>query len=412
MIFHLLLYLFATATIGIAAPANIASRAAFTHPGLLHNSADLERVREHVQAGEQPWLAGYYKLGNSSYAQRGYVARPAATICRGRTNKCKENYSNAFRDFAACYQHALRWKISGDKGYADDAVAIINAWSSTLKTIDGSSDTALASGIYGYEFANCVELMRDYEGLTADNLAAAIGTLKNVFLPTSKLFLSSHWGNSVTHYWANWDLCNMAAVLSIGIVADDLEVYNYALDYFYNGKGMGAIHNFLWVTYPDGTAQLEESGRDQGHAMLDLALIQPFVAAAANQGVDLWAYDDNLILKGAEYAAKYNLGNNVSYTPFITWKNGHREYYQPGISPAGRGNVRPIWEMFYNEYVVKRGLKAPYVQQYAARVRSDGRGSEGGGGNYGGNSGGFDQLGFGTLLYSLPGTNATEEYSY
>jgi len=33
---------------------------------------------------------------------------------------------------------------------------------------------------------------------------------------------------------------------------------------------------------------------------------------------------------------------------------------------------------------------------YAARVRV-----EGGGGDYGGDSGGFDQLGFGTLAYTL-----------
>jgi len=41
-------------------------------------------------------------------------------------------------------------------------------------------------------------------------------------------------------------------------------------------------------------------------------------------------------------------------------------------------------------------LDAPYCKQFAAQVRP-----EGGGGNYGPNSGGFDQLGYGTLLYTL-----------
>jgi hypothetical protein len=52
--------------------------------------------------------------------------------------------------------------------------------------------------------------------------------------------------------------------------------------------------------------------------------------------------------------------------------------------------------MIYNHYVNRRGLPAPYVAEFAASVRP-----EGGGGNYGPNSGGYDQLGFGTLTYTL-----------
>jgi hypothetical protein len=66
------------------------------------------------------------------------------------------------------------------------------------------------------------------------------------------------------------------------------------------------------------------------------------------------------------------------------------------ISPAGRGGARPIWELIYNHFVVLKKLKAPYVEEYAAKVRP-----EGGGGDYGPNSGGYDQLGYGTLTFSL-----------
>jgi hypothetical protein len=45
---------------------------------------------------------------------------------------------------------------------------------------------------------------------------------------------------------------------------------------------------------------------------------------------------------------------------------------------------------------VLKGVKAPYTQRFAEKVRP-----EGGGGNYGPNSGGFDQLGYGTLTYTL-----------
>ena len=136
--------------------------------------------------------------------------------------------------------------------------------------------------------------------------------------------------------------------------------------------------------------------------MLDLALMAPYAAAALNQGTDIWGYGDNLILRGAEYAAKYNLGNDVSYTPYLTrLPNGRVEYNQTVVSPAARGNIRPIWEQYYNEYVVKRGLSGTYTSQYADLVRQNGSGAEGGGGNYETTSGGYDQLGFGTLMYTL-----------
>lgn len=149
--------------------------------------------------------------------------------------------------------------------------------------------------------------------------------------------------------------------------------------------------------------------------MLDFALMGPFLKTALHQGLDLWAYEDNLILKGAEYVTKYNLGHDVQYTPYLTINaKGQVEWNQTVISedkrgPEAKGNIRPIWEMYYNEYVVKRGLPAPYVQQYADITRRNGSGAEGGGGDYEKTSGGYDQLGFGTLLYTLPGSVAVPE---
>ena len=55
-----------------------------------------------------------------------------------------------------------------------------------------------------------------------------------------------------------------------------------------------------------------------------------------------------------------------------------------------------MWESLYNHYVKEKGLSGTYTQMAAGTVRP-----EGGGGDYGPNSGGFDQLGFGTLMCSL-----------
>ena len=83
---------------------------------------------------------------------------------RDRLHTDPENYALLFNDIAAAYQCALRWKISGDRRYAEKSIEILNAWGTSLKAIKGSSDACLAFGIYGYEFANAAEIMRNYEG--------------------------------------------------------------------------------------------------------------------------------------------------------------------------------------------------------------------------------------------------------
>ncbi len=102
--------------------------------------------------------------------------------------------------------------------------------------------------------------------------------------------------------------------------------------------------------------------------------------------------------------AKYNLGNEVPYTPYDNESVPH-PYSLATISENGRGGPRPAWELVYNHYVVRKGLKAPYIEQYAARERP-----EGGGGDYGPNSGGFDQLGYGTLTFTLD-ANGADKFS-
>lgn len=96
-------------------------------------------------------------------------------------------------------------------------------------------------------------------------------------------------------------------------------------------------------------------------------------------------------MQGMEYIAKYNLGQDVPYTPY-----SNSDVTQDLISNKGRGDTRPVWELLYNHYVVLKDLDAPYISAFAKKIRP-----EGGGGNYGPNSGGFDQLGYGTLTYTL-----------
>lgn len=123
---------------------------AITHPGLLHTEADFARVASFVNDKAEPWYTGWQKLVARTNPE--YQANPQEVLCRGSgwDVACKENYAAVFRDAASAYANAIYWKITGDTAYADAAARTLDAWSSTLKTIDGSSDKFLASGIYGY----------------------------------------------------------------------------------------------------------------------------------------------------------------------------------------------------------------------------------------------------------------------
>ncbi len=363
---------------------------AFVHPGMLHKQSDLTRMRTQVNAGAQPWLSGWQRLTANSHSAGTYVARPVDTVYRGTGTP--ENYAQLFNDAAAAYALALRWHVSGTVAYADAAVRVLNAWSSTLRVVSGTSDKFLAAGIYGYQMANAAELMRGYAGWAASDFTRFQNMMRNIFYPMNHDFLVNHNGACISHYWANWDLCNMASMISIGILCDNRAIYDEAVNYFKTGAGNGAISNTVWFLHPGNLGQWQESGRDQGHALLGPALLGPFCEMAWNQGDDLYGYDGNRFLKGAEYVAQYNLGQPVPYAAYNNCDNVN----QTVIATAGQGGLRPEWELVYNHYVNRRGLAAPNSQAYAALVRP-----EGGGGDYGPNSGGFDQLGYGTLTFTL-----------
>lgn len=378
----------------ILVPAVCGSLAAqaqdFAHPGMLHRQSDLDRMKAKVDAGAEPWTSGWEKLVANSHSSSTYAPRAVDTVYRGTAYP--ENYSRLYNDIAAAYANALRWHISGSAAHADNAVKILNAWSSTLKRIDGSPDKYLASGIYGYEIANAAELMRGYTGWDRADFARFQEMMRTVFYPMNHDFLVSHNGSCISHYWANWDLCNMASMISIGILLDDRAIYDEAVDYFKHGAGNGAVMNVVWYIHPGGLGQWQESGRDQGHSLMGPAIMGAFCEMAWNQGDDLFGYDDNRLLKGFEYVAKYNLGDSVPYAPY----DNCDKVNQQTIAPASRGGSRPGWELIYNHYVRRKGLSAPFSGQYAERQRP-----EGGGGDYGPNSGGFDQLGYGTLTATL-----------
>lgn len=367
------------------APAPSPAPTTFVHPGGLHTDADFVRMRAKIAEGAQPWAMGWTALQNSGHSGLGMIPNPLEQVLRGGTG---QNFGTMVKDMQRAYQLALRWKVSQDTAYADLAVVFLDAWSKTMKRLDGNADRFLAAGIYGYQWANTVELMRGYPGWSAEGIERFQRLLLDHFYPLSHDFLIGHNGANITNYWANWDLCNINSIMAIGICCDRRDLYNEAIHYYKNGRGNGAAAHNVYVIHPGHFGQWQESGRDQGHSTLGMSLCGALCEMAWSQGDDLYGHWNNRLLSAAEYVAASNLadaGGVYPALPFSRYVN--RQGTFTGISPAGRPHFRYGWELLHNHYVNRKGLSAPYVTAMAAKIRPELRGSG-------------DDPGMGTLTFS------------
>lgn len=189
----------------------------FIHPGGLHTQADFDRVKAQIAAKNTTIMKAWNKLKNAEYAQSNVQTSPVETVIRGGSG---ENYINAARGATMAYQNALRWKIAGTAANARAAVRILMAWCNKTTAISGTSDQCLAVGLYGYQFAQAAELMRDYEGWKPEDFEQFRQWMLTLWYPKAIGFLrdrngtwenSGKWWQAPGHYWSNWG-CAMSCV--------------------------------------------------------------------------------------------------------------------------------------------------------------------------------------------------------
>ena len=370
----LLCLLWGQASSNFAQDPNPAKARIFVHPGLLHTRADLERMRQRVATGQEPWKSGFETLRTNRCSRSDWrLNGPLETVTRSPLNA--QGNGQMVMDGNAAYQNALMWCITGDEAHAKKAIEILDAWSGTLKKMDGR-DVQLSAGLNGFKFVNAAELMRHTcPAWKRDDVTRFEKMLKEAVYPPIE--------NFALHANGNWDAACIKTILAIGIFCNDGRLVDRAVLYFRNGKGNGCLTHYVI----NDTGQCQESGRDQQHSQLGLSLLAEACECAWNQGVDLYGAADSRLLKGFEYTARYNLGFDVPFAPHTdtTGKYRHKK-----ISADGRGNLRPIYEMVWNHYQNRRGLPAPYTRQAADKLRPEGAAH------------GSDHPGFGTLLFSLP----------
>ncbi|KAJ7587957.1 chondroitin AC/alginate lyase [Mycena floridula] len=356
---------------------NVLSIRAWIHPGILHKLSDMSRMSSYITAGlsgtDSPQYQDYLLFAANSYSSDAYsMSTPVATLTSRASFEA---------DATAAYQNALMWKLTGIQLHANKAIAIMDAWSGTVKSVDPNYlDMQLASSLGPFMMTNAAEIIRyTSAGWTTSGISSFSSMLNNVFYPR----LNNHTG---VQYQANVGTGNTKAMMAFGVFTENTTMYNEAISLYSNEKCSGLSLDI------SSTGQSSESGRDQGHSQLGLGNLAESSQIAWLQGTnDLFSLLSNRLMAGFEYTAKYNLGNTVSYDasfqrcdanllggPFKT------------ISTTGRGTFRPIYELAYAHYVSTQGLSMPYSLQIINKVVTEE-----------GNSSPADGSGWGTLKYRL-----------
>jgi hypothetical protein len=181
----------------------------------------------------------------------------------------------------------------------------------------------------------------------------------------------------------------MKEIMAIGVFCDDHALFDKAVDFYYKGPGNGSLPHYII----NENGQGQESGRDQGHSQLGIGHLSEMCEIGWSQGMDMYGALNNRLLKGFEYTAKYNLGEDVPFEPYTDISG---RFPASKVSANGRGNIRSIYEMVLNHYENRVGLPAEqykYTKMAADKLRPE--------------SAGFnaDNPGFGTLLFSLKAAN-------
>jgi Domain of unknown function (DUF4979)/Alginate lyase len=351
--------------------------ATFTHPGILHSSADLLRIKNFVttQFG-QPYQS-YLKLIASPRASSSYtMSGPYATW--SRVSPTKTGLEN---DCKAAYFNAHMWNITGNTAYRDKALQILNAYGSTSTSV-ASTDIEL-NGLPAFLLINAAEIMRYTNSGWTSTAINTFGTMmQNLFYPILQNFKPAAHGN--------WDAICMEALMGIAIFNNDTAMFNRVGRYALNGEGNGS---FRWYLLSSGQAQ--ESNRDQAHTQLCLGALCNVAEMAYKQGLEtFYSAFSNGLKKGFEYTANYNNGNTG---PFVTrydyFERNYSDYVPDNISATSRGIYRPIYEMAYNHYVIRKGGTMPNTLIAKQNLGAEGETSA------------ADHPSFGTLFF-YSGSNA------
>jgi hypothetical protein len=338
----------------------------------------LDFVKAKIAAGASPWKDAFDSTSSDpTFGPTTYSPTPRADVDCGPSSVPDLGCTDEKNDAIAAYTQALLWYHTGEQAYADAAIRIMNAWSSTLQE-HTNSNAPLQSAWVAEMFPRAAEIIRYTGAGWSASDAAQFGTmLKNIYLPE---VINGSTSNG------NWETSMIEATMNIAIYLDDTATFEKAVSmwkartpaYVYltsdgampvqppnDPMSSSALASYWYepTAFVDGLAQ--ESCRDLsgsgtqgfGHAQYGAAGIVNAAETALIQGVDLYSGQQTRLVAMAELHAKYMNGASTS-----------------GLCKTAIGGVAadPMWEILYNEYANVRGQAMPETSKLVLANRPTG----------------------------------------
>jgi hypothetical protein len=338
--------------------------AGFVHPGVLVNKAQLEEIKRRVAKGIEPQKSAFEALKASPWGAIEYTPHPRETVECGSNSRPDLGCKAEQADSEAAYGQALLWYITGNKTYAENAVKILNAWSSTLTGGHTNNNGQVQASWTGDVFPRAAEIMRfSYKGWSDADIVQFQNMLTTQFLP-SLIHGTCENGNK--------ELTISEALINIGVFNDNRVVYDWGVK-IWRGRAPAYIYlksdgpkpveppgcgPALWgnkgFTPEFVEGLLQETARDSGHANLALSGLVDAAETARQQGLDLYGEQGKRIMAAMEFQAQYLPPNSAKPPENLEF------------------NPHPTWEIAYNHFHDRLGMSLPKMAAVLPTIRPTG----------------------------------------
>ena len=360
------------------------------HPGIAMRQADLDNMRDHARAGDEPWntafnaFAGdsqssknpkiYYQPGNDLFVN---IRGPwAFTDANGVYWSNPSDYvgTRANTDSQTAFMQAIMWYITGDEAYRSNAMTIIRDYSAIQSVVP---HTSFRFATMTYLLGAAAEILR-YSDTPTSSLDWTTTDTTNL---TNAMNLVSVTYNAHT-FFMNQHQFTAGGTMARAIFTNDLQLYAEAVEATtvnsagnQGGRNGSIKYEMRMMTTNEVTGaaldpadyhvQLAEMGRDVGHSYADIAGLSTLAQMIYAQGtkvdpvngtmstaanaVNPFNFLNDRLLEGTTYALKYHLGYDVLWTPEWANQDSTNQYYDK-INADGRGRIDAFYSVLYNYY--------------------------------------------------------------
>lgn len=356
------------------------------HPGIGMSAEQLETMQRHVRAGDEPWLSGYGVLLNNPKASLNprlyfqtdneiFIHIPGPWAIEGYSNPGEFVSQRCQMDSLTAAHQALMWYITGNEQYRRNVFTILDNFALVESAVD-HTDFRFGDVVYNLCFA--AEILRYTECESEELQWTQEDTDKLTgFMDIVHKFYDATW------FWMNQHSFNVLGMMGESIFTNDADMYGKAVERTlvntegeHGGRNGSVKYQIRKVEKNDLTGemlkepniQLMEMGRDQGHAYGNLGGLSELVASiyaqgtlvdpedgtisAAENAVNPFEFQDDRLLAGASYLAKYHLGYEVTWIPADSGvsTSSPNGIYKSINGYPWKGNLSNYYGIVYNYY--------------------------------------------------------------